>query len=413
MMAEFIDRCGRYLMDKGREVMCWGEWPMTAKDVHRLPKHIINTVWQTPEMSQAYKEHGHREVIYAPTQGARPLFPEYFHPPEGGRRPVRRVEFLEKTVRRGPCRQYDPLGVLIAAWDDCGLHLESFWMGWVLGCSWGWNSAGPAASEAVAQFCRAFHGPETIRMPAIYRSLDLLVRFWTNAWDQAPSKRGPSYKRQWHPRYDRTLSLPRIPDPENLDNQPFFRERYAALLAEAAEMREVLGRLTDMLMENIGRARRNRYSLEVFSSVAALVGDFLKMLDVLAGLEEKLDAARKDVGNVNYEAARAKMAEAAAAARNYVADREETFAEFTATWEKSRCPKGQSVDGRDFVHVQDDTKNHHADWTVDLGYLIKPSRDLHMDGWADRLDEAAAEFTKLHPDAGQKWKPGWGFEEDG
>jgi hypothetical protein len=71
------------------------------------------------------------------------------------------------------------------------------------------------------------------------------------------------------------------------------------------------------------------------------------------------------------------------------------------------------VDGRDFVHVQDTTKNHNADWTVDLGFLIKPSRDLDIEGWAARLDAAAAEFTRLHPDQGQKWKPGWGFEEDG
>ncbi len=412
MMAEFIERCTQYVVEKGRTVMCWGEWPMTHKDVHRLPAGIVNGIFQSVEMSAAYRKQGIRELNYCPTQGSRPLFPEYFYSPKPGDRGGSRVETLHEEICAGAVRDFDPLGTFIAAWDDSGLHIETFWMGWALGSAWGWNPQAPGKDEAVAQFCRAFHGPEAVRMPAVYRSLDKLARFWTDSWDRAPSERGPSYKRQWHPRYDRTLALPHLPEADTLDNKPFFKKRYAELLERAAGMSEELGRTNDILAENLGRARRNSYSLEVFLTVAAVVGDFLELLGTLSVLEEKLDAAREDVGNVRYKPAAAKLDEAVAAARACVAGREEMLAALTAAWEKSRYPKGQSVDGKDFLHIQDDTKSHNADRTPDMGYLVKPSRDLNIEGWADRLEKIAAEFRRDHPEE-QGWTPSEGFMEDG
>jgi hypothetical protein len=386
---------------------------MTAKDVPLLPPGIINSVFQNPEMSAAYRERGIRELIYAPTQGARLLFPEYFCAPDPAGSGTPRVESLHRTVCHGPCRPFDPQGVIIAAWDDAGLHLETFWLGWALGCAWGWNPEAPGPDEAVAQFCRVFHGPETLGMPEVYRRLDRLARFYATSWDSAPSRRGPSYKRQWHPRFDRTIALPRVPDAENLDNGPFFRQRYAGLLELARRAAEDLAGLDDLLMENLGRARRNRYSLEVFNSIGAVVGEFLNLLETLAGLEEQLDSARQDAGNVHFDRAARKLEAAADAARRCAAEREEIFRGLVAVWERSRLPKGQAAGGRTFRHVQDDTKNHPADWTPDLGYLIKPSRDLDLEGWADRVCQAAAEFRRRHPETGQGWRPPEGFAEDG
>ncbi len=411
MMAEFITRCNDYLSAKGRTVMCWGETPMTAEHVPLLPENIVNAIPQSMEMSRAYRQRGIPELLYCPTQGARPLFPEYYCDPGGRRRQVRRLDQFEEKVRRTALRDFKPLGSFVAAWDDCGLHLESFWLGWALGSAWGWNPLAPEKAEAVAQFCRAFHGPEAVRMPAVYRALDKLARFWTNSWDHVPSERGPSYQRRWHPRYDRTLALPRLPEPRSLDNHSFFKVRYADLLSRADGMREVLDRATDLLAENLGRASRNAYSLEVFLSLVAIFEDHLRLLEVLVGLEAKLDTAREDVGNVNFAGASDGLDAAVAAARSYVAGREAAFHRLAATWEKSRLPKGAVVDGRVFVHIQDDTKDHDADWTPDLGYLFKPSRDLNLAGWADDLEKIATQFRRDHPEQ-KGWAPGGGFEGD-
>ena len=415
MMAEFIARCSEYLKGKGRTALCWGEWPMAAADVGRLPAGIVNAVFQNPEMGEAYRKQGIRELIYSPTQGARPLFPDYFQgaDPDSPPGTPGRMEGLFQTIAHGPARRFDPLGVLIAAWDDAGLHLETFWLGWAAGLAWGWNPSAPGPEEAAALFARVFHGPETVGLVEAYRCLDRLARFWSGAWDLAPSRRGPSYQRRWHPRFDRTLALPRVPDPETLDNGPFFRVRYAELLARAEAAAADAQRAGGLLLENLGRARRNRHALEVLLSIVALVEDHLRTLRALVAIEKELDAARADVGNVRYGPAAGRLAAAAALARATAAGREAMFRNLAATWEKSRWPKGQSVAGRDFLYVQDDTKNHPADWTADLAYLVKPARELALEAWADRLEAVAAEFARRHPRDQPGWTPGGDFDLDG
>jgi len=51
-------------------------------------------------------------------------------------------------------------------------------------------------------------------------------------------------------------------------------------------------------------------------------------------------------------------------------------------WEKSQYPKGRTVDGRQFVQVLDDTKDHWAGRTADLSYMIAPERSYRAGGVA-------------------------------
>ena len=408
MMAEFISRATAYLREKGREVMCWAELPMRPPDVPRLPRGIINAVFQDPDMGKAYREQGIRELIYCPTQGGESLFPGYFAGSDVDGHVASRIEDLYRTISHGEGRAFDPLGVIIAAWDDNGLHQETFWLGWVTGVAYGWNPGTPGPAEVAPLFMRLFHGQKAVSMMEVYRGMERLAKFWARAWDEAPSKRGPSYKRQWHRRFDRTLALPHVPDPDNLDNKPFFAVRYADLLAQAGAAKAELAGVVDLLMENLGRVRRNRYTLEVFLSIASLVRDHISLLKTLAGAERMLDRARQEVGAVQFERAASLLREAAKSVREHVAQRERTLANLTATWEKSRDPKGQSVGGRDFVHIQDNTKNHEAEWTPDLGYLVKASRELDLEGWAGRVEAAAEEFLRRNPRTERPWRPGPG-----
>lgn len=406
MMAEFIARCAGYLADKGRAPMCWGESPLRPVDVPRLPRGLVNAVYQNPEMSAAYRTQGIRELIYCPVQGERPLFPEYTAPLGTPQEPQpNRVQNLFHTLSHSPARQFDPLGCIIAAWDDSGLHLETFWLGYALGVAYAWRPAQPGPEEATAHFMRVFHGPETSGLPEAYRLLDRLAHFWQHAWDKAPAGRGPGYKRQWHARWDRTLALPHVPDPDVLDHQPFFALRYAERLEQARVAEAEAEQAAALLLENLGRARRNRHALEVFLTLAYHARDHARLLRRLAQLEAILDQAQRSWGQVLPARAAELLRKAAGLARDTVAEREQVFANLTAVWERSRMPKGQRATGRDFVHIQDDTKNHEADWTPDLGYLVKASRELDLEGWAAQVEATAVEFLRRHPEPEKPWRP--------
>ncbi len=77
-------------------------------------------------------------------------------------------------------------------------------------------------------------------------------------------------------------------------------------------------------------------------------------------------------------------------------DREAVYQDLVATWEKSRYPKGQSAGGRQFVHVMDDTKDHWADRTPDLSYLVMRERKLGLEDWLERLKKVREDYMRVH-----------------
>jgi hexosaminidase len=68
----------------------------------------------------------------------------------------------------------------------------------------------------------------------------------------------------------------------------------------------------------------------------------------------------------------------------------------TGTWEKSRHEKGRSVNGRDYVFIMDDVKDHWADRRKGLDYMIAPFQRMNMPEWHSRLNERIREYASEH-----------------
>jgi hypothetical protein len=120
-------------------------------------------------------------------------------------------------------------------------------------------------------------------------------------------------------------------------------------------------------------------------------------------MESNLMAAASAARNYNpnrdpQEARRAveSLLSAYRLASSVVEDRKLTFAALEAIWEKSRYAKGQSVDGRDFVHILDDTKDHWADRRPDLSYMIAPEESIDLEGWANQVAEILKDYAGSH-----------------
>jgi hypothetical protein len=65
-------------------------------------------------------------------------------------------------------------------------------------------------------------------------------------------------------------------------------------------------------------------------------------------------------------------------------------------FEKSRLPKGMAADGREFVHVLDDTKDHWADRTADLGFMFAPEDSIGLAAWLNQLSQITRDYAARH-----------------
>jgi hypothetical protein len=252
---------------------------------------------------------------------------------------------------------------------------------------------GLSVEQAVADFCDLFYGPQAADMPDVYRELQDGARFVGSTLDRLPSKvRGPSYgnseaKRPFE-RRDRTLVPPALPDPDTLSAEPVFRPRYAAALAQAPDRLRANDRVLLRLQANLARVRRNRHNLEVFLSIAQWERHFVELLLGLAEAEDALVEASEATREGEGERAVTLMVEARDRVQALIEDRDAMYARLKAVWEKSRFEKGRSVDGRDYVHIMDDVKDHLADRRPDLSYLVAHEERIGLPRWIDALQEA-------------------------
>lgn len=408
--ADFAIRARDHLAKQNRRMLAWIEYPLLDKDMERIPSDVIDGVVGEEGFFAIEKRKGMRQLIYTSTQGAELLFPDHFAieslPPGKVMSEFEtvftagRIGSLYSSIANSRIWKLDPIGSFAAAWDDSGLHSETFWLGWSAVARWAWHPGVPGPEQHAAEFMNVYYGPRVDGMTELYRSMQRQARSWQTSWDRVTSRvRKPGYGNSNGPgigteRQDLTLSAPALPDASTLAFQPVFTVKYKALVAEANSLSLSNDQLQNAIMANIGRASRNRYNLEVFLSLARLTGHHWKMIGALATAEKDLTAAAAAAGRNQPERAVGHLV----AAHNRVARIESEAASvrryLTAVWEKSRYPKGRTVDGREFLHVLDDTKDHFADRTVDLGYMFYPEQSIGLEQWRTSLSAITAAYAK-------------------
>lgn len=347
VLAGFLDKTAGYLHDRGRTVIFWGEAPLKPADIPLLPPYLVNGETYGKDFDEAFRARGIREMIYVSTQGEEPIFPGYFPLPaakklHAGAPGKPRVAEAAAKIATDPARQFGNVtGAVVAAWADAGLHTETFWLGYASIAAAAWH---PLADEASARaaFYRQFYGPGTVEMDRVYELMSRQAQWWSDTWERMPATSLKSIRGNSRgifdaprPRNDQTLPLP-------------VDARRLEVAGEASHENDELLRLID---RNLRSVRRNRYSLEVFRTIAMLCRHNWTLLATLG---------RKDPN----------------AARTIAADRDRVMRELTTVWEKSWYPRVAEANGRRFVHELDDIKDHLPDRTVDFSYLIE--RELRL-----------------------------------
>ncbi|GAB3317090.1 hypothetical protein GCM10027299_08080 [Larkinella ripae] len=409
LLAWFIKKMADRLHEQGRTVLFWGEFPLTKEDIPSLPSHLVNGVYNN--MAPDFKKHGIRQFVYTATQGAEPIFPNYYplHTKtavmaDGSDRSSGRVADMMKEINTafGENRA-SFMGVVIAGWADAGLHPETFWLGYATGTAAGWNSKKLSPADASARFMTSFYGPSQQDMDTVYRILSVQAEFHTESWDWIDSPwRSPikgnsdSLYRQPKPERDQTLPLLPVPAPGTLalasKKYPVNAERLATAKSFLPRYEHAL----QLLRANKSRTKKTQlYNLEVLESVAALCGQNLRMLVALNRVADRLQAA-SSAAAANPAGAIRQLDAALDMVRQLKTQRDSTLERVTKVWSNEWHPLVEKANGRTFLHQVDDIKDHQPVRTTDLSYLIY--RELHypLEQWWNDVQKVRNEYAQRH-----------------
>ncbi|MCC6538996.1 MAG: hypothetical protein IT162_15700, partial [Bryobacterales bacterium] len=266
---------------------------------------------------------------------------------------------------------------------------------------YGWNVDGPEVEEHAASFMRAFYGAGNEGLLDAYRTLQYQARAWQNSWDREVSKvRGPGYGNSYGKgigvvRYDQTLAVPPLPDAE-LGYTPAFRAKYAERVALAHKLAVENEQLRYTLTAAVGKVERNRYNLEVFGSLTRFIAQQWQLLLALEAAEGSLSQAAGAAKGGRHAQAVGRAVAAFNGVRRQQADSRAAFDGLKAVYEKSRYPQGRTVNGRAFLQVLDDTKDHWAGRRADLSYLRAPEESLQLNAWLTALRGTIEAYAKKH-----------------
>jgi hexosaminidase len=404
--VEYVNRMHKWLAARGRKMLCWVEYPLLDEHLKLLPRGLINGVGvlgRSDTWNRGLRDAGVRSLIYSSQQGSELLFPNYFPSDflDDGR-PVRgRFDEPSRLIPRLLAQAPDDyLGTYAAAWDDSGLHSETFWLGWSLVSQYGWSPEGPGPMQAVADFMDVFYGAGNQDMTEVYRTLMEGARFYESSLDRVPATRlKPTYGSWAGPGRDTTRIDLRIEPPplpfaydETLVVDRTFSQRYGTVLAQMPDVRRRLDRVIGVLNGKLASVSRNRYNLEVLLSIAEFERHWVATLETLAEVEDLMIRAAEAQAQERHRDVVSQLSRAHERVRSCLAGREAMWAGLRATWEKSRYPKGRTVGDRQFVHVLDDLKDHRADRRAGLDYMLEPLENSGLEKWNDGL----AQFIRTY-----------------
>ena len=416
--VDYVNAAHAHLAKRGRRIIVWAEYPLLTEHVSLLPSDIINGIC-TPgakqEFLRAMEKHGIRQLAYASMQGEEKLLPDHLaYTDRGGRRRAGRMADAFGTARRLALRPAT-IGTFAAAWDDAGLHNETFWLGWAAMAQGGWTPGAASVDQTAADFMDVYYGREVTDMVEVYRGLQAGARFWESAWERLPSKvRGPAYgyskaKRPVN-RTDMALLPPALPKLPDLAVQPVYRSRYAKLLAGVPEQLRESDRLLARLHANLSRAQRNRHNLEVLLSLAYFQRSCFEMLARIGQAEDLLAQAAEAQKDDKPDRAVSLLAQAHRRVGRALDDVYRSYRDLVKVWEKGRYSRNAPVGGRKFLHVMDDVKDHFADRRADLSYHVAPVERIGLDEWRRALAELIRSYAREHrlqePDLGEAGKAG-------
>lgn len=382
----FIKQAGEPLQALGRSVMVW-ERPMgwtesdsPAKGIEPLKGLVLMEDYQYESDNYSFtreaKSAGYEIFTYDPNPGIEPLFLPYFYKLRGEGDMEHEAEnalqaSCKAVSRAAQSGHFD--GMINTSWDDSGLHNQVWMLSFINSAEWAWSGSNPSMDEFVKKFFLNYYGDRSSDLMELFLLLNKAAYFYYKSFE----------RRVWHYGDIGKTHLPDLPRGDNLEYDEFWNRTYAEKIEESRLQIRQMDRAMDIIHANQNAGIRNRYDLEIFSSIVQLVKHTCNTYLALSELELAVKEAHMQ-HFLNHEAACEALEHAVNIIDSNLTERDRVYRELVSIWEKTRFPKGMSTVEKVFFHRQDRAR-HFAFRRADMSYLIYDEELLGLEEYREKL----------------------------
>jgi hexosaminidase len=356
-----------HLKKHGKTAIVWDDMFLrhfNAADMARLPNNLIYMRWDYDtgrflDRDKLILKLGYPVWIATSAQTMTPIFPDQ------RLRVFNNANFIPDAVSLGI------RGVLNTAWEDEGIHPETYWIGFVCSAEYSWSGRKPTTREFYAKFFPLFYGPDH---PGIAEAYDIL------------SEKGFIREESGWTKDFGALVLPPLPDVD-LRVDPSWREKYSSLVALANERRPRYERAIQVIKENLGGNPKNQYNLEVLLLCARTMLHFSDLVLRIDEINQNLLAAMSDHQKGDDQGAISRYQRIGRIIDDLRFEESLLLHDTMRVWEKSTYPKDfRHIPGgrQRFVH-QIDRDFYYGNKTMDLTYIFDVEEKLGLFAWQQKL----------------------------
>ncbi len=244
------------------------EWekggPLLEANFAKFPKDVFYMRWDYSMARQPgnimaldwYRQSGLNVMICSAASEISPLYPRACQTPR-----IHTTEFYDDRVQT--IRSFIQLAAdkgidkhLCSAWDDASPHMETYWRGLIASAEYGWSPFGRSQPEYEEAYWQREFGSECRGAIDLYAELFRAAEFW----DWSLFTKG---SREMTVPEQKEKNLISLPDPASPGS---WTKANAERLQIAAQEAGRYERTSAQIAELAGKARRNRYHLEILAA---------------------------------------------------------------------------------------------------------------------------------------------------
>ncbi|HUW58508.1 MAG TPA: glycoside hydrolase family 20 zincin-like fold domain-containing protein [Planctomycetota bacterium] len=372
LMQKFIHRCHEHIRRRGRKMISWGGGYVPGSP-HLPPEGLITFDYPHRKRSDAMAavRKGYEKWVFTPNPLNCPLVVPMFPFDFAGRsRPgsaVETAEALSEGARLGGFT-----GMVACSWDDPGRHNEMWNIRHISAAEYAWTAHAPSVDEFLSKFFVSYFGPREQHLEELFRSMEDRMFFYYRVLQ----------RRIWHYGPVGKMHLPDLPR-EDLEFDPFWRQRYADDVEDAKRELVALDRCADIIHDNLRRPLRSRDNLDILLTLVDLCRHNARLFTRMADLEENIGRASNQHW-IDRKTALAGLKDAEKIVAEHIAERKQVMKTLIKVWEPTRLVKGMSTKRKKYVHARDRAR-HFANRTPDMSYLVHDEERLDMEGYLRAL----------------------------